>query len=268
MDPHRRDAVRPPQFMRLLARLLIRGQDASYIHDDLDTSYVSDVERGKGGASATWRYTCNVTASVWRVWANQFRGLLTQGIGLDFRLGLRMLAKQRLISAVAGLTLAVGIPASLTLVHGLEVLYGDLPIERRRPGRRHPLLRQGPTTTSALYTAQLRRMGRPDVTWFRRGGSLVFGQRQLGGGRRSARSGGGAHGFLLRRPPRPARSAGAFLGRLMNSNGATQRGGDWRRAFGPSVLHATPDIVGATVRLGAVASHRHRRSCRQPSSFR
>lgn len=137
LDP--RTPPRPPRLLRLLARWLIRGRHASFILPDLDASFTRDLERGLGRVRATMRYTSNILASVWSVWATGAYAIMASGIGLDVRLGLRMLARQRLVTVVAGLTLALGIPASLTIVHAFEVLYGDLPVEDadRVVGMRH-----------------------------------------------------------------------------------------------------------------------------------
>ena len=136
-DP--RDATRPPRLLRLLVRLLIRGRDTSYIVQDLDASFERDVERGLGRGRSVRRYVWNAAASAWSVWFTGLRRLVTHGIGLDAKLGLRILAKQPLITAVAVLTLGLGIPASLTLVHGGDVLFGELPIPEgdRVVGIRH-----------------------------------------------------------------------------------------------------------------------------------
>jgi predicted permease len=128
MNPDRRATPLPPLVLRLLVRLLIRGRDASYIVRDLDASFVRDVERGIGRGRAVRRYVSNVMGSVWSVWTTGLRGLVRHGIGLDTKLGVRMLVKQPLITAVAVLALGLGLPASLTLIHGVDVLYGELPV--------------------------------------------------------------------------------------------------------------------------------------------
>jgi predicted permease len=128
MDSDLRDAPLPPRLLRLLVRLLIRGRGASYIVPDLDASFARDVERGLGRGRAILRYAWNALASTWSVWTSGLRGLVSHGIGLDAKLGLRMLAKQPLITAVAVLALGIGIPGSLTLLHGIDVLLSDLPV--------------------------------------------------------------------------------------------------------------------------------------------
>jgi hypothetical protein len=65
---------------------------------------------------------------VWSVWTAGLRRLVTHGIGLDAKLGLRMLVKQPLITAVAVLALGLGIPASLMMFHFIDVVYGELPV--------------------------------------------------------------------------------------------------------------------------------------------
>jgi predicted permease len=151
MDFGRRAAPVPPRVLRLVARLLIRGRDASYMVRDLDASFARDVERDLGRGKAARRYAWNVLASVWSVWTAGLRRLVTHGIGLDARLGLRMLAKQPLITAVAVLALGLGIPASLTLLHGLDVLYGELPVpdgDRVVGVRHYELNARGPLLSS------------------------------------------------------------------------------------------------------------------------
>ena len=93
MDSEPPGAPRPPRLLRLLTRLLIRGRDASYIGADLDASFAHDLERGLARGRAARRYAWNVLGSVCSVWATALRGLVTHGVGLDAKLGLRMLAK-------------------------------------------------------------------------------------------------------------------------------------------------------------------------------
>ena len=128
MDFDPRDTPRPPRLLRLFVHLLIRGRDASYIVLDLDASFARDVERGLGRGRAARRYAWNVLGSVWSVWTTGLRGLVTHGIGLDAKLGLRMLVKQPLITLVAGLALGLGIPGSLATVHGFDVMFSELPV--------------------------------------------------------------------------------------------------------------------------------------------
>lgn len=55
-----------------------------------------------------------------------------RGLGfswLDLKLGVRMLGKQPILTVVAGLTLALGIPAALAPTHAMSLYYLDLPVE-------------------------------------------------------------------------------------------------------------------------------------------
>ena len=55
-----------------------------------------------------------------------------RGLGfswLDVKLGVRMLGKQPILTVVAGLTLALGIPAALIPTHAISLFYLDLPVE-------------------------------------------------------------------------------------------------------------------------------------------
>jgi predicted permease len=139
MSPDRRDRTRPPRLLRFLTGLLIRGPDASWIVRDLDASFERDVERGLGRATAMRRYTRNILGSVWSVWATGLRRLATQGIGLDAKLGVRMLGKQPLLTAVAMLALGLGIPASLSMHHIVRMRHSPLPVPQgeRVMGIRH-----------------------------------------------------------------------------------------------------------------------------------
>jgi putative ABC transport system permease protein len=148
-DP--RATPRPPRLPRLVVHLLIRGHHASYIVQDLDISFARDVERGIGRGRATRRYAWNGLASVWSVWTTELRRLVAHGLGLDAKLGIRMLAKQPLITAVAMLALGLGIPASLALLHGIGILFSDLPVPdgHRLVGVRHyDVERQEPLRSS------------------------------------------------------------------------------------------------------------------------
>jgi putative ABC transport system permease protein len=139
MSPDRSEGGRPPRLLRALVRLLIRGRDATYIVSDLDASFARDIERGQKRGRAVRRYAWNTLASTSAVWTTGLRRIVTHGIGIDAKLGLRMLVKQPLITTVAVLALGLGIPASLFLLHGMDVLYSDLPVPdgHRVVGVRH-----------------------------------------------------------------------------------------------------------------------------------
>jgi predicted permease len=139
MTPDRREGGCPPRFLRTLVRLLIRGRDATYIVSDLDASFARDIERGQKRGRAVRRYAWNALASTSAVGTAALRRLVTHGLGLDAKLGLRMLLKQPLITTVAVLALGLGIPASLALLHGMDVFFSDLPVPdgHRVVGIRH-----------------------------------------------------------------------------------------------------------------------------------
>lgn len=139
MTHDRRRRTRPPRLLRFLVRLLIRGRDASWIVSDLDASFARDMQRGLGRGRAIRRYVWNVMGSVWSVWTAGLRRLATRGIGLDARLGVRMLLKQPLLTGVAMLALGLGIPASLSMHHFTRMLRSPLPVPEgeRVMGIRH-----------------------------------------------------------------------------------------------------------------------------------
>ena len=119
---------RPPRLFALVSRLLLRG-DATHIRRDLDESFVRDLERGFSVGRAQRRYTVNLLSSVWSLWTSWMpRTLAARGIALDAKLGVRMLAKQPLLTAVAMLALGLGIPSTLVMQHLLGSMMSPLPV--------------------------------------------------------------------------------------------------------------------------------------------
>jgi predicted permease len=111
-----------------LARLLIRGEQGEDIRHDIDRSFAREVKRGLDLVAARRRYARNVLGSAWSVLAAGLSGFVAHGVLGDFRVGLRMLARQPLLTLVAMLALALGIPAALSVNHALDVLFGPLPV--------------------------------------------------------------------------------------------------------------------------------------------
>lgn len=119
---------RPPRFWSLVARVLVRGAQREDIRDDLDRSHARDLEHGLSRRVADRRYRSNVLGSVWSTLAAGLRGFVTHGTLLDFKLGVRMLGRQPLLTAVSMLALGLGIPASLVVTHVFDVMSRPLPV--------------------------------------------------------------------------------------------------------------------------------------------
>ena len=141
---------RPPRLAWWLARLLIRGADSAFVRADLDASHERDLERGLGAGPARRRYLRNVVGSIGSVWYGGVVGILTHGIGVDARLGFRMLFRQPVLTGVAMLALGLGIPSALGMRHALDAMLSPLPIPEgeRVVGLRHWDLSQGPRMTA------------------------------------------------------------------------------------------------------------------------
>lgn len=255
---------RPPRFWALLARLLLRGGDASFIRADLEDAFVRDLERGVGPRRARQRYALNVLGSICRVWAAGLKRLLGRGALLDAKLGVRMLGKQPLLTAVAMLALGLGIPASLTMVHMVESLTRPLPVPEgeRVMGIRQHDLETGDERMSSVHDFAL---WREDLTSFRSIGAARSYRLNLNTGDPSAPSVGGARmttsAFeILRTPP--------LMGRVFDSADEDRGAPDvvvlgedlWASRFGRD-----PGIVGTTVRIGR---RTHEVVGVMPSSFR
>ena len=125
---------RPPRAWAFLARVLIRGEQGRFIRADLADSFARDQERGHTRRSAGRRYAMNVVASTTSVWKGGLTRLVTRGVALDVKLGIRMLGKQPLLTGVAMLALGLGIPAALSLHHALGVFLSPPPGAGRRAG--------------------------------------------------------------------------------------------------------------------------------------
>ncbi len=119
---------RPPRLWALLSRLLLHGEAADLIRQDLDEAFARDLECGLRPREARRRYVRNLSDSAWSVWKEGLRGSVTRGTLQDARLGVRMLGKQPMLTGVAMLALGLGIPASLTLRHGVDVIFSPLPV--------------------------------------------------------------------------------------------------------------------------------------------
>ena len=118
----------PPRVLALLARLLLGRDGGHLVRESLEESFARDLERRVPLGVARRRYALDLVRAVWSVWAAQLRGTVARGATLDAKLGLRMLAKQPMLTGVAMLALGLGIPASLVLHHLLGAMVSPLPV--------------------------------------------------------------------------------------------------------------------------------------------
>lgn len=112
---------------RLLAALLIRGDEAPFIRRDLDDAFEHDVARGLALADVRRRDLRNILASAGSVWAASLRPAAWRPSMVDVRLGLRMMVRTPGLSLVAICALAIGIPVGLAPMHAVDALERPLP---------------------------------------------------------------------------------------------------------------------------------------------
>ena len=254
-----------PRPLAALARLLLAGDDGALVRADLDESFSRDLERGVPAPQARRRYAANLLGSAWSLRAGQLRGALARGASLDARLGLRMLAKQPMLTGVAMLALGLGIPSSLGLHHVLGVLRNPLPVpegERVMGIRNYSLEISDPVMSSVHDYARWREaeLGSFQSIAAARSYSVNLYAADPGAPPvRGAEMSASAFGLL-----RAAPLMGRLLGPADEVRGAPDvvlLGEDvWRSRFA-----GDPEIIGKTVRIGRAE---HTVVGVMPSSFR
>jgi putative ABC transport system permease protein len=121
----------PGRLLRALARLLVRGPDAPYILGDMDEALQRDQARGMSLPQARIRFLANALSSGVTLLRERFR--LSRGgrpgaSWIDVKLGWRILWKTPLLTAVAALALAVGIPVGLAPLHVMDAVEAPPPV--------------------------------------------------------------------------------------------------------------------------------------------
>ncbi|MGH7578415.1 MAG: ABC transporter permease, partial [Longimicrobiales bacterium] len=255
---------RPPRLLVLLARLLLGGDQGHLIRADLEESFVRDLERRIPLRRAGRRYTLNLLGSIWSVWTARLSRPLARGATLDVKLGLRMLARQPMLTGVAMLALGLGIPSSLALHRMLGVMFSPLPVpqaERVMGIRNYGLEDSDPVMSSAHDYARWREaLGSFESIAATRSYSMSLHAGDPGAPPvRGAEISASAFGLLRASP---------LMGRLLGSSDELRGapnvvllGEDfWRSRFG-----GDPEIIGKTVRIGRAE---HTVVGVMPSSFR
>lgn len=143
----------PPRLLRLVARLTLLGEAGEDVRADLGEAYARDVGRGLGRGRAGLRYLGNVAGSAVSLAIGALTGSATRGLGVDARLGFRMLGKQPLLTFVAVLALGLGIPASVSMFHVMDAVFQPLPVPEgeRLLGIRHFDRRESDAIPSSIH---------------------------------------------------------------------------------------------------------------------
>lgn len=240
-----------PRLLAALARLLLAGHDGAVVRAELDESFSRDLERGVPARRARRRYAANLLGSAWSLRAGQLHAVLARGLTLDARLGIRMLAKQPMLTGVAMLALGLGIPSSLVVHHVTGMFQSPLPVPQgeRLVGIRHRSLETGQDGSSVQDYARWRELGLASFEQLAAARSYSMsvhdgepGAPPVSGAEMTASAFGllGATPLLGRLPGRVDELPGAANVMLLGES-------LWRSRFG-----ADPGIIGRTLRVGRV----------------
>ena len=125
--------VRPPRLARSIAALCLRGDMREIVLGDLDEEFARALAQGVPIARARRRYWRQAIASIGprRRESRGARSPLFAGFGQDLRYAARVLGGRPGFTAVAALSLGIGIGANTTVYHVIRtLLLAPLPVER------------------------------------------------------------------------------------------------------------------------------------------
>jgi predicted permease len=235
---------------RLLRRVLprhVREQRGA----DMDRTFVRMLEEDRRGRLRVWvgEVSDLLATGIRMRRQGSARGGRLAGVGLDFKVGLRMLSRNPGITAVAVFALAVGIPVGLAPWHLVNALEGPLPVDE---GDRVLMLRYWNGATSRPDPTKLDDLARWRAT--------LTGFEALAATRRAHYNIGSAEGMsravhgaevtattfdILRVPPLHGRTIAA-ADEVPGAPDVVLIGYDlWRTQFG-----ADPEVVGDSLRIG------------------
>jgi predicted permease len=120
---------RVPRVLSWLAARLVRGPEAPFVLTDLDDCHDRDLTRGLPPWRARGRYAFNLIASALSLQAERLRPSGLRPSWVDVKLGLRMLVRYPVLTTVAVLTLAIGIPVGVAPAHLVDALEAPLPVD-------------------------------------------------------------------------------------------------------------------------------------------
>lgn len=242
----------PGRLLRRLASLLVRGPDAPYVLGDLEEGMRRDLARGMSVRRARIRYLVNVLASavsLARVRLPVRRLLLAGPSWIDVKLGWRMLRKNPVLTGVALMSLAIGIPVGMAPVHVMDAFDAPPPVEDgdRLMGLRYRGGRGGLATTSYELDAWRNGLGSFEtLSAMRRVEYNLEAEGGVGAPVAAAEVTASAFAALSTRPRlgRPIQAADERAG----APPVAVLGYDvWRSRF-----QADPGVIGSTVRVSGI----------------
>ena len=235
----------------LLSRVPTSDRNRQGILGDLDELYSDRRDAGRGFTADVWYLKEAVVAAVRLGTPRRVRGIGAGASLLDFKLGVRMLRKEPMLTVVAALALGLGIPASLSPIHVGNTLMARLPFEDsdRIVGIRN---RDRETNGRAPRSLHDFAVWREELTAFQAvaaSRSTLWNVHSEDGRAQPVRGAEitGSAFDILRVPPLLGRTL-AVSDEVIGAPDVVMVGADlWESRFG-----GDPEIVGKTIRVGGV----------------